>query len=29
LLLNVQDMHWDVWLAQQGAWPVRLLALGQ
>ena len=28
LLPNVQDMHWDVWLAQQGAWPVRLLALG-
>jgi hypothetical protein len=28
LLLNVQNMHWDVWLAEQGAWPVRLAAAG-
>lgn len=26
LLTNVNDMHWDLWLARDGEWPVRLLA---
>jgi hypothetical protein len=26
--LDLQDMKWDVWLAQDGAWPVRLQATG-
>lgn len=25
---QVQDLHWDVWLAEGGDWPVRLLASG-
>jgi hypothetical protein len=28
LLQQAQDLHWDVWLAKDGAWPVRLLASG-
>jgi hypothetical protein len=28
LFAQAQDLHWDVWLAQDGAWPVRLLATG-
>lgn len=26
LLRNVQDFSWELWLAKDGAWPVRLLA---
>jgi hypothetical protein len=26
--LQLQNMSWDVWLAQEGAWPVRLQATG-
>ena len=26
ITLDLQDMKWDVWLAQDGAWPVRLQA---
>jgi hypothetical protein len=26
LLRNVKDLKWDLWLAQEGAWPVRLRA---
>ena len=26
LLRNVEGLSWDLWLAQDGAWPVRLLA---
>jgi len=26
LLRNVNDLKWDLWLAQEGAWPVRLRA---
>ncbi len=26
LLQNVRDLSWDLWLAEDGAWPVRLLA---
>ena len=26
LLQNVEGLSWDLWLAQDGAWPVRLLA---
>ena len=29
LLQNVQDFAWDVWLAEEGEWPVRLLTSGQ
>ncbi len=29
LALGLQDLHWDIWLAQDGAWPVRLLATGR
>jgi hypothetical protein len=25
---QVQDLHWDLWLAEDGDWPVRLLASG-
>jgi hypothetical protein len=25
---QVQDLHWDIWLAEDGDWPVRLLAAG-
>jgi hypothetical protein len=25
---QVQDLHWDIWLAEGGDWPVRLLASG-
>ena len=28
LLRNVRDLKWDLWLAEEGAWPVRLLASG-
>lgn len=28
LLQQVRDLRWDLWLAQEGAWPVRLLASG-
>jgi hypothetical protein len=28
LVQAVQDLHWDIWLAEEGAWPVRLLASG-
>jgi len=28
VLQLAQDLHWDVWLAREGAWPVRLLATG-
>ena len=26
LLRNVKDLSWELWLAQDGAWPVRLRA---
>jgi hypothetical protein len=25
LLQSVEDLSWDLWLAAEGAWPVRLL----
>lgn len=28
ITLDLQDMHWDVWLAEDGGWPVRLQATG-
>ena len=28
LLRDVQDLTWDLWLAEQGGWPVRLRASG-
>jgi hypothetical protein len=28
ITLDLQDMHWDVWLAEDGAWPVRLQVTG-
>lgn len=27
-VLGLQNMKWDVWLAQEGAWPIRLQATG-
>jgi hypothetical protein len=28
LFQKVQDLHWDLWLAENGEWPVRLVASG-
>lgn len=28
LLQGVQDLRWELWLAEDGAWPVRVLATG-